>query len=156
MQVFRTIAQFTFFRSHGLCVKVEDIFMNNFRLYFWGGFPKMAIKSSIIALETYIIPHFKAKMPWHASVSRQRLFHKPVLCEYRLNGSRVTHCKKWFLCIGFWKYIVFICTIAHFGCGRGTKVLHVFFENHFFNLWPLTYSIDIHIAHAYKGNVAVI
>ena len=90
MQVFRTIAQLTNFRSHGLCVKVEHIFMNNFRLYFWGGFPKMAIKSSIIGLGTYIIPHFKANMFWYASVSRQSVFHKRVLCEYCLNGSKVT------------------------------------------------------------------
>ena len=90
MQVFRTIAQLTYFRYHGLCVKAEGIFMNNFRLYFWGGFPKMAIKSSIIGLGTYIIPHFKANMFWYASVSRQSVFHKRVLCEYCLNGSKVT------------------------------------------------------------------
>ena len=30
MQVFRAIAQFTYFRSYGLCVKVEPIFMNIF------------------------------------------------------------------------------------------------------------------------------
>ena len=81
MQVFRTIAQFTFFQSHGLCVKVEHIFMNNFSLYFWGGFPKMATKSSIIALDSYIIPHFKANISCYASVLQQHLFHKPVLCE---------------------------------------------------------------------------
>ena len=90
MQVFRAIAQFTYFRSYGLCVKVEPIFMNIFWLYFWGDFPKMAMKSSIIGLDIYIIPHFKANMSWYASVSQQRLFHKRVLWEYRLNGSKVT------------------------------------------------------------------
>ena len=48
MQVFRPIAQFTYFGSYGLCVKVEHIFMNIFWLYFWGDFPKMAMESSII------------------------------------------------------------------------------------------------------------
>ena len=91
MQVFRIIAQFTYFRSHGLCVKVEHIFMNNFRLYFWGGFPKIAIQSSIIELDSYIIPHFQANMSWHAPVTQQCLFHKRVLCEYQLNGSKVTN-----------------------------------------------------------------
>ena len=70
MQVFRTIAQLTNFRSHGLCVKVEHIFMNNFRLYFWGGFPKKATKSSIIDLDSYTILHFNANMSWYASVSQ--------------------------------------------------------------------------------------
>ena len=32
-------------------------------------------------------------MSWYASVSRQRLFHKRVLCEYRLDGSKVTNWK---------------------------------------------------------------
>ena len=79
MQVFRTIAQLTYFRSYGLCVKVEPIFMNIFWLYFWGDFPKVAMKSSIIGLDIYIIPHFKANMSWYASVSQQCLFHKCVL-----------------------------------------------------------------------------
>ena len=70
--------------------QVEHIFMNNFWLYFWGGFPKMAIKSSIIGLDSYTIPHFNANMSWHASVSRQPVFHKLVLCKYCLNGSKVT------------------------------------------------------------------
>ena len=55
MQVFKTIVQLTYFRSYGLCVKVEHIFMNNF----WGGFPKIAMKSSIIDLDSYTIPNFK-------------------------------------------------------------------------------------------------
>ena len=62
MQVFRTIAQFTYFRLYGLCVKVEHIFMHIFWLYFWGNFLKMAMKSSIIGLDSYIIPHFKVNM----------------------------------------------------------------------------------------------
>ena len=93
MQVFRAIAQFTYFRSYGLCVKVKPIFTNIFWLYFWGDFPKMAMKSSIIGLDAYIIPHFKANMSWYASVSQKRLFHKRVMCEYRLNGSKVTNWK---------------------------------------------------------------
>ena len=36
-------------------------------------------------------------MYWYASVSQQRLFHKRVLCEYRLNRSKVTHWKSDFL-----------------------------------------------------------
>ena len=43
-------------------------------LYFWGGFPKMAMKLSIIGLDSYIIPHFKANMSWYASVSQQCLY----------------------------------------------------------------------------------
>ena len=93
MQVFRAIAQFTYFRSYGLCVKVKPIFTNIFWLYFWGDFPKMAMKSSIIGLDSYIIPHFKANMSWYASVSQQHLFYKRVLCEYRLNRSKVMNWK---------------------------------------------------------------
>merc|ERR1711923_1755 len=62
MQVFMTIALLTYFRSHVLCVKVERIFMNDFSLYFWGDFPKMPTKSSIVGSDPYIIPHFKANM----------------------------------------------------------------------------------------------
>ena len=68
MQVFMTIALLTYFRSHVLCVKVEHIFMNDFSLYFWGDFSKMPMKSSIVGLDPYIIPHFKANMSWHALV----------------------------------------------------------------------------------------
>ena len=59
---FRTIVQLTYFWSYGLCIKVEHIFMNNFCLYFWGGFPKIIIKLSIIGLNSYTIPHLKANM----------------------------------------------------------------------------------------------
>ena len=69
MQVFMTISLLTYFRSHVLCVKVEHIFMNDFSLYFWGDFPKMPIKSSIIGLDPYIIHNFKANMSWYASLS---------------------------------------------------------------------------------------
>ena len=31
-----------------------------------GRFPKMAMKSSIIGLDPYIIPNFNANMAWHA------------------------------------------------------------------------------------------
>ena len=65
MQVFMTIALLTYFRSHVLCVKV---IMNDFSLYFWGDFPKMPMKSSIVGSDPYIIPHFKANMSWHALV----------------------------------------------------------------------------------------
>ena len=65
----------------------------------WGDFPKMAMKSPIIGLDSYIIPHFKANMSWYASVSQQSLFYKHVPCEYRLNGSKVTNWKR----SDFWK-----------------------------------------------------
>ena len=97
MQVFSTIEQFTYFQSYGLCVMVEHILWNIFWLYFWGDFPKMTMKSSIIKLDSYIIPHFKANMSWYASISQHRLFHMRVLCEYRLNGSKVTKWKSDFL-----------------------------------------------------------
>ena len=89
MQDFRTIAQFTYFRSYGLC-QGRAHFHEHFLTVFLDGFPKMSIKSSIIQLGPYIIPHFKANMSWHA-VTQQHLFHKRVVCKYRLNGSKVTN-----------------------------------------------------------------
>ena len=80
MQVFGTIAQFTYFRSYGLSVKV------NF-LTFGVAFQKWPF-----------IPHFIANISWHASVTQQCLFHKHVLCKYWLNGSKVTNLKN-----DFWK-----------------------------------------------------
>merc|ERR1711923_446278 len=68
MQVFMTIALLTYFRSHVFYVKVEYIFMNDLSLYFWGDFPKIPMKSSIVGPDPYIIPHFKANMSRHALV----------------------------------------------------------------------------------------
>ena len=56
-----------------------------------------------IGLDSYIIPHFKANMSWHA-VTQQHLFHKRVLCEDRLNGSKVTNWKN-----NFWKKCLIPC-----------------------------------------------
>ena len=73
-----------------LCVKVEHNLMNYFCLCFWGGFQKMAIKSSTIG--QIHIPYLIVTLiflGWHASVSQQHLLHKHVLCEYCLNGSKV-------------------------------------------------------------------
>ena len=78
----RTIAQITYFRSYGLCQG---------RVHFHEHFLTVFLGWLIIGLDAYIIPHFKANMSWYASVSQQHLFHKRVLCEYRLNGSKVTN-----------------------------------------------------------------
>ena len=65
MHVVMTLALLAYFRSHDLCIKVEHNFMNDFSLYFWGDFPKMPMKPSVIGLDTYIIPHFKSNMSWY-------------------------------------------------------------------------------------------
>ena len=59
MQIFRAATLFTYFRSHDLSFKVEHIFVTNFCFIFWGCFRKMVIKSLIISVDPYMIPHFK-------------------------------------------------------------------------------------------------
>ena len=44
MHVFIAIAQSVYFRSHSLCVKVEDIFTDTFCLYFWDGFTEIVME----------------------------------------------------------------------------------------------------------------
>ena len=72
MQVFRTTADFTYFRSMWFMCQGRTHFHEQF-LPVWMVL-KNAIKSSIIALDSYTIPDLKANMSWYAFASRQRLF----------------------------------------------------------------------------------
>ena len=47
---FHSSSLLTFFRSIGLCVKVEHNFLNNFCLIMWGCFWKLVMKSPIIGI----------------------------------------------------------------------------------------------------------
>ena len=89
LQIFRALALLTYFRSHGFCVKVEQIFVNFFCILFGGSFRKMSTKSSVIGLDICMIPHFKANNPCHMPVSLLHYFDNHVYCGIRFNGSKL-------------------------------------------------------------------
>ena len=67
-------------------------FQEQFLPVFLGGFPKMAIKSWIIGLDSYTIPHFNANnMSWRVALSKHPLGHK-------LQGPRLWQHSSWSIC----------------------------------------------------------
>ena len=66
--VFIATGQPVYFRSHSLCVKVEDIFTDTLCMYFWGGFTEIVMKYSTIGLYTYITPNSDAHKTRHIRV----------------------------------------------------------------------------------------
>ena len=91
MHIFRASTLFTYFRSHDLVFKVEHIFVTNFCFIFWGCFRKMVIKLSVISVDDYMIPHFKANKFIHVFASRLEYFDNPVWFGSPPNGSKFTN-----------------------------------------------------------------